>query len=514
MAAPERPWEQSVVTSPATGAVLGRVEETPIARVPELYRRSRSAFSAWGATSSRARTAYLKRLRLAVVDRLDEIAQLIADSTGKPVAEALVTELLPTLDAMQHLEKYAPRVLRCKRVPTSILLPGKTSYIEYAPRGVVLVLAPWNFPLQLAMIPVVTALAAGNTVILKPSEITPLIGRLMENLFKDARFPDDVVQVAHGDGRLGAALVQGSPDHIFFTGSWRTGKRIQVEAAKQLISTTLELSGHDAMIVFDDAPMERAVNAAVWGGFMNSGQTCVGVERIYVHRTVYPEFTRLVVSETSRLKQGVRADADLGAMTFDQQVEIVQRHVTDALTKGATLLYGRAPDEWDGMVVPPIILTDVTEEMTLARDEAFGPVVTVIPFDDEDEVVDLANASPYGLSASVWSAQVRRAERVASRLETGSVVINDVIVAIANHHLPFGGVKQSGLGSYHGEAGLKAMSREKSVVRDWLGRKREANWFPYEGKAPLFARLLRSYFGTRRHWVRFLGAFFGLMRRS
>lgn len=497
---------------------LGRRTDTPLEAVPHLYARARAAFLVWSRTSLRERVQLLRRLRLVIVERLDELAEVVAVATGKPLAEVVTTELLPVLDTIAYLEKLGPRTLRRRRMPTPLFLFGKTSYIEYRPRGVVLVISPWNYPFQLSVIPLVTALMAGNVVILKPSEVTPSVGILVEDLFTQAALSDGVIQVAHGDGSLGAALVQGRPDYIFFTGSVHTGKLIQAEAAKHLIPTTLELSGHDAMIVFADARLERAVRGAVWGAFMNCGQTCLAVERIYVERAVYRPFVRLLAEQAARLEQGrcgsTFAYSDLGVMTSDRQVDIVKEHVADALAKGAKLLVGTPPDRWRGRVIPPIVLTDVTDDMLVARRETFGPVVTVAPFDTEDEAVALANASVYGLGASVWSGDRRRAEQVASRLETGSVAINDVIIPIANPHLPFGGVKQSGLGSYHGAAGLKAFSREKAVMVDRLGRGTEVNWFPYAAKAPLFARLLWAYFGKRRRWLDFLTAYVGLLRRS
>ncbi len=496
---------------------LGRRTDTPLEAVPHLYARARAAFLVWSRTSLRERVQLLRRLRLVIVERLDELAEVVAVATGKPLAEVVTTELLPVLDTIAYLEKLGPRTLRRRRMPTPIFLAGKTSYVEYRPRGVVLVISPWNYPFQLSVIPLVTALMAGNVVILKPSEVTPSVGILVEDLFTQAALSDGVIQVAHGDGSLGAALVQGRPDYIFFTGSVHTGKLIQAEAAKHLIPTTLELSGHDAMIVFADARLERAVRGAVWGAFMNCGQTCLAVERIYVERAAYGEFTRRLAAEVARLRwevgegggaetsvrRGVGSDVDVGALTSERQVDIVKEHVRDALAKGATLLVGEQPERWRGRFIPPIVLTDVTGDMLVAQRETFGPVVTVAPFDTEAEAVALANASDYGLGASVWSTDVGRAERVASQLETGSVAINDVIVTIANPHLPFGGVKQSGLGAYHGEAGLKALSHEKAVVVDRLGRGQELYWFPYAGKAPLFADLLRAHFGPRRRWLRF-----------
>lgn len=487
--------------------------ETPLPDVSALYERARAAFATWGITAPRERVRVLARLRLLVVERLEELARVIAEATGKPAFEAMTTELLPVLDTLAWLEKHAPRVLRRRRMPTPVFFFGKTSYVEYRPRGVVLVISPWNYPFQLSVIPVVTALAAGNTVILKPSEVTPAVGRLIEDLFAQAELPAGVVQVAHGDGRVGAALVAAGPDYIFFTGSVATGRRIQEEAAKRLIPTTLELSGHDAMIVFADAPLERAVRGAAWGAFMNCGQTCVAVERLYVERSVYGEFVRRLAREAERLARQGREAGDLGRMTWDRQVEIVRRHVEDALAKGATLVAGEPPEKWRGRFIPPIVLAGVTDDMLVAQEETFGPVVTVRPFDSEDEAVALVNRSAYGLSGSVWSGNVDRAQRIASRLETGSVSINDVLVTLGNPNLPFGGVKQSGLGAYHGEAGLKAFSHEKAVMRDWLGRKTELHWFPYKGKMEPLSTLLRLYFGPRRRWLSLVWTYSALRRR-
>lgn len=503
-----------IVRSPATGKRIGELEETALAHVPDLYRRAKDAFARWGKTTIRERVDLIKRLRLTLVEQMDQTARVIAEGTGKTEVEALTTEVLTVLDAIHYTEKHAARALRKKRMPTPIFLIGKTSHVEYMPRGVVLIISPWNFPFQLAMIPVISALAAGNTVILKPSEVTPLVGTLMESLFHKAGFPDDVVQVAHGGGELGAALVDAKPDFIFFTGSLRTGKIIQTEAAKHLIPTVMELSGKDPMIVFADAPLERAVHGALWGGFMNCGQVCIGVERVYVARGIYDAFTARLSEEVKRLKQGPQTDADVGSMTFQKQRDIVKEQVMDALTKGATLLAGTSPDSWDGMFIPPTVLADVTGEMKIAREETFGPVMTVIPFEGESEAIAMANASPYGLNASVWSKDTEKAERVASRLESGSVVINDVIISIANQHLPFGGVKQSGIGRYHGEIGLHTFSHEKAVMRTRLNQKREVNWFPYAGKSPLFSRLIQSYFQERRNWFSFLKSYAALLKRS
>ncbi|MCF6095046.1 aldehyde dehydrogenase family protein [Microaerobacter geothermalis] len=489
---------------------------TPIAEIPEYYERAKKAYLFWKNLHIHERMAYLRNLRHYMVDQLEELVEVIAKDTGKVPVEALTADILTTLDAIQYIEKHGPRVLGKRRMKTPLLLFGKKSYVEYKPRGVVLVISPWNFPLQLAMVPVISALISGNAVILKPSEVTPMVGRLIEDLFQKAGFPQDVVQVAHGGKEAGSAFVQGEPDYIFFTGSVRTGKMIQEEAAKKLIPTTLELGGKDPMIVFADANLKRAVHGAIWGAFTNAGQVCMSVERVYVERKIYDPFIKKLVEEVNQLKLGSGMNDDIGMITYPGQVSIIREHIEDALSKGAKLLTGTSPEHWildKELFIPPMVLVDVGQDMKIMQEETFGPVLPVIPFDSEDEAVHLANDSSFGLNASVWSSDLRKAERVATRLVTGNVVINDVIITVANHYLPFGGVKQSGIGRYHGEIGLQIFCHQTSVMSDKGKREREVNWFPYEGKLPLFFSLIRSYFGKHRSWGGLLKSYLHLLRK-
>ncbi len=503
------------VYAPATGQLIGELDPTPVEQVPAIYTRAREAFPAWAGLSIKQRLSYLRRLRLLMVERMEEITQVVADSAGKTKVEAITADIMPVLDAIAHMERHAVKVLGRQKHPTPLMLVGKRSYVEYIPRGVILVISPWNYPLQLAMIPMLSALVAGNTVILKPSEVTPLVGRLIEALFAQAELPVGVVQVAHGGGDLGAALTAGKPDYIFFTGSVRTGKIIAAQAAKDLIPTTLELGGKDPMIVFADANLERAVQGAMWGAFTNSGQVCMSVERLYVERPLYERFVTRLVAEVQKLRQGADDDADLGSMTFPAQLEVVRDHLDDALARGARLLTGTKPEEWDhsrGLFIPPTVLADVTQGMRLMQEESFGPLLPVIPFDSEEEAIGLANDSRFGLNASVWSSDLAKAQRVAARIVAGAVVVNDVIVTTANHHLPFGGVKESGWGRYHGEIGLRSFCHEKSVMVSRGRQSAELQWYPYRGKYALLQSLFRSYYGERRDLPQFLRSFLRLLR--
>ncbi|WP_310358217.1 aldehyde dehydrogenase family protein [Neobacillus drentensis] len=507
--------EKLTVIAPATGKQIGEIAETPIGKVDSFYQRGKGAFQQWSNLTFSDRASYLLRLKEIIVEQMEEIAKIIAEDSGKVVTEALVADIMPTLDAIDHIVKHGKKHLRRQKVRTPLLLIGKKSFIEYMPRGVVLIISPWNYPMQLAMVPMISALAAGNTVILKPSEVTPLVGKCIEELFEKAGLPEGVVQVAHGGKEVGAAFTNGKPDYIFFTGSVRTGKIIQQVAAQDLIPTTLELGGKDPMIVFADAHLERAAKGAAWAAFTNSGQVCMSAERLYVEKTIFPQFLALLKKEIKNLKQGNDQNADVGSMTFPAQLQIVKEQLEDALSKGARLETGLPPERWaNGMYIPLTVVTNVNHQMKIIQEESFGPLLPVLPFDNEEEAIGLANDTVYGLNASVWTNDKEKARRVASKLVSGAVVINDAIISIANHGLPFGGTKHSGIGRYHGDAGLRIFCHEKAIVEDNGRKKSEIHWYPYSDKFPLFLQLFKSYFQKNRDWVGFAKNYLRILKKN
>ncbi|TAN31177.1 MAG: aldehyde dehydrogenase family protein [Actinomycetota bacterium] len=489
---------------------------TEISQLPTIISTARAGFREYSQMPIDQRLNFLRKLRYRLVERQDEISDVIAASTGKIKVEALTTEVMVVADAILHLEKRAKKALATTRAKTPITFIGKQSYVEYKARGVVAIISPWNFPFMLAMVPAVEALAAGNALIIKPSEETPPVGMLIESLFQEIGMPPGVVQVLYGGGDLGEALVRSSPDFVHFTGAVNTGRAISAVTGPELIPTTLELGGKDPMIVFEDANIKRAVNGAIWGAFANSGQVCMSVERLYVHNSIFDSFLDLLVQETSKLNVGNDANDDIGTMTIHRQVELVKRHVKAALDDGAKLLTGDHPDTWEegSLKLQPMILTNVKQDMAVMQEETFGPVLPVMRFDSTEEAIELANDSRFGLTSSVWTQDLARGKRVISRMRTAGALLNDVLLTIGNPYLPYGGNKESGVGYEHADLGVQNFSLQTAVMVDRGRKLREVNWFPYLGKEELFQDLLQSYWSSTRNFGIFGLSYLRLLRKG
>ncbi|MFP4500510.1 MAG: aldehyde dehydrogenase family protein [Candidatus Hydrogenedentota bacterium] len=488
------------VSNPRTGEQLYDITEPTPEDVDRVYRQARAAADILRAMSPQDRCQEAEKLKQYLLDNRFPIAERIVAETGKTMTDALMMEVFPAIDTIDYYQKHAPRILADRKVKTPPVLFGKKSQIFYEPMGVVLVIAPWNYPFHLAFIPSICAWFAGNAIILKPSRLTPLQG-LTEEMVQKSGFMPDALQVVYATRKTAGHLIEARPDKIHFTGSVDAGKKIMAQAASHLIPVELELGGKDPMIVFGDVDLDRATNGALWGSMANSGQTCTSIERIFVERPLYADFLRELTRKAERLRQ---ADAhtprnddgaiDVGCMTADFQIREIEEQLEEARTRGAAIETGGArPPETH--FLPPTIVTNTTRDMQIQYHESFGPVVTVTPFDTEDDAVTMANDSPYGLASSVWSTDRDRAVRVARRLVTGNVSINNVLATQGNPALPFGGLKDSGFGRYRGDDGLYTFCNVKSVISERMSKRAEPYWFPFSAtKLHLLNRLIEVLF--------------------
>jgi succinate-semialdehyde dehydrogenase/glutarate-semialdehyde dehydrogenase len=476
------------VVNPATLELVGTVAATDPSAVQELVTEAKLAQEAWGASPLEDRRALLVDVADVLLERADEIADTVVAETGKPRVEAFTSELFPALDALAWLGRNAPRLLAPERVRYPQLhLKHKRATLHYEPLGVVGVIAPWNFPFAIPFTEVAYALAAGNAVVLKPSELTPLSGALVAELFASAGAP---IRVAQGDGAVGEALVKARGlGKVLFTGSAEVGRHVAAAAGERLVPVTLELGGKDPMLVLDDADLARAVDGALWGSFLNSGQVCSGVERIYVQGALYEPF----VEELARKARAL----ELGPLISEEQRDQVAALVDDAVSHGARVLAGARAPERTGWFYEPTVLADVPRAARIEHDETFGPVVTVARVADDEEAVRAANEGRYGLGASVWTRDAARAGRLARRLRAGTVWHNDHAYSYAASQAAWGGRGESGFGRTHSRHGLYDLTSPKFVDRD-SGRVPVPWWFPYDERAAdAFRGALRVLYSDR-----------------
>jgi acyl-CoA reductase-like NAD-dependent aldehyde dehydrogenase len=472
-----------VSVNPASGEILREFECTTQAQVYAATARARAAQPDWNECGVRKRIAILREFQRMLHEKKSEIARLITREAGKPYVEALLTEILVVLDAARFYVDNAYRLLSEERVPHgNLAMKAKAGRIVCQPYGVIGIISPWNYPFSIPATEGLAALVAGNAVIVKPSEFTSLAALKLAWLLHEAGVPKHVFQVVIGDGTVGAALINADIDKLVFTGSVPTGKRIAQAAASRLLPVILELGGKDPMLVHDDANVEVVSSGAVWGAFVNAGQACLSVERCYVHRSLYEPFLEACVGKTRQLRvgDGMAADTDVGPLIHERQVRNVESHVEDARSHGARVLTGGARlMELGPNFYAPTVLADVTHEMRIMRDETFGPVLPVMPFDSDEEAVRLANDSEYGLAASVWTRDRARGEAIARRIQAGTVMINDTVACFGISEAPHGGVKASGVGRTHGRFGLDEMVRIKYVDSDRLPGVKKVWWYGY-----------------------------------
>jgi acyl-CoA reductase-like NAD-dependent aldehyde dehydrogenase len=503
MATTEQPaaatTETIEVENPATGKVIRTVPVTSPAEVGAMVDRARAAQPAWEALGFEGRGRVLRRMQKWLVDNAERVIQTIVDESGKTYEDASVVELAYGAGALGFWAKHAPEYLADEKVRTSNpFVMGRRLVVRYRPVGVVGVIGPWNYPLTNNFGDSIPALAAGNAVVLKPSEVTPLTSILLAEGMRASGLPEHVLQVAIGGGETGSAMVD-AVDFVMFTGSTATGKKVMARAAETLTGVALELGGKDPMIVLADADLERAANAATYYAMQNGGQTCVSIERVYVEAPVYERFVDAVTERVQALRQGAPdgpASVEVGAMTFAPQMDIVNRHVEQARAAGARVTAGGRVRAGSGRFYEPTVLADVDHSMTAMTEETFGPTIPIMKVADAEEAIRMANDCAYGLGASVWTKDSGRGEQIARRLESGYACVNDANINYFAYELPMGGWKDSGLGVRHGAGGIRKYTRQQAILVTRIALKRDVHFFPYKPRTTkLLGRFVKLLYG-------------------
>ena len=474
--------------NPATLEPVGAIEVTTSAQLADAVAIGREAQARWSAEPLATRRRLLDRAAATLLADADEIAATIVAETGKPLVEAFTSELFPSLDAARWLQHNLERALRPTRVRLPrLLVPQKRARVHWQPAGLVAIVSAWNFPLGVPLTQTLTAVAAGDAAIVKPSELTPLTGAWIEELFRRAGAPTGLVQVVQGPGDTVGEMLVGHDgvDHVVFTGSTTVGRHVAGRCAELVRPVTLELGGKDPMLVLDDSDVARAVGGALWAAFTNAGQVCSGVERAYVEDAVFDEFVDRLSAAASGLQLGRGDDpaTQMGPLISDDQRSRVESLVADAVEQGAEIVSGGGrPDVGlPGWFHEPTVIVGEPAAARIGREEIFGPVLTVVRMENESDGIARANGSSYGLGASVWSRDHARAERIALRLRAGSVWTNDHAYSYGTFVAPWGGVGSSGYGRTHAVDGLRSLSTAKYVDRD-AGRLRPPWWYPYSAR--------------------------------
>jgi succinate-semialdehyde dehydrogenase/glutarate-semialdehyde dehydrogenase len=469
------------VTSPLNGRPLGEAKSWTLAEALAAIEKAHAAQRRWAQTAFAERRAIVQRWMGLMNEHGGEIARALAAENGKTIHEAYVMEILPLIMLARHFSRRAEKALRPQNIRLSFF-KNRASYIHYQPRGVVLVIAPWNFPLAIPFGTTIMALLAGNAVVLKPASLTPLVASRVRGLLLEAGLDPDLFQVVSGPGRLGSELIEsGQVDFVNFTGSTAVGRQVAALAASRMIPNSMELGGKAPALVLEDADLERAARSIVWGAFGNSGQICAAVERVYVHEKIHDEFVGRVVKLTRTLRQGnplMDGEVDVGAMTDPGQIEIVERQLDEAKKGGAKILVGGRRAAAGNQYFAPTVVVGVTEKMAIAREETFGPVLPIMKFRTEDEAVARANDSPYGLLAYVFTRDPRRGRAIAERIEAGTVMVNETLMTHGFPETPWAGLKQSGTGRVHSDDGLRDLCQARHVNVEVFPMVNPF-WYPY-----------------------------------
>ena len=469
--------------NPSTGEVFLEIEEASEREVEAAFEAASTSLSSWRQTSFEERIELLSAVKKELLKNSEEISKIIAQEQGKPLTEALAVEVLPSIDALDFYENRGRVYLEDLKIRYwQVLFRDKKGYYTFEPLGVVSIISPWNYPFIIPFLDVIASIFVGNTVVLKPSSTTPAIGLTIANLFHEAGAPPGIINVLTGKSSIGEAIIT-HPDTraVLFTGSVETGKRVMELASRGLKKVILELGGKDPAIIFPDADIERTINGVVWGAFMNAGQTCASIERVYIHENIYDVILDGILEFTKELKLGdpLDPDTEIGPMTTEGQRMLVEAHIEDAKEKGAKIIYGGKKPDRPGYYLEPTILTDMNHDMIAMQDETFGPLLPIMKFKETDEAIRLANDSKYGLTASIWTKDEMLAREVARKIETGTVTINDHVFSFGEPEGAWGGVKFSGIGRTHGRFGLLELTNIKFNSEDFTRREKQFWWYPY-----------------------------------
>ncbi len=477
-------YETSV--NPATLETNGRLPVTSLSEFPEIFAKAELAQKGWAKVSYKKRSQYILKMADYIRDHADELSEIISKDNGKLKVDALNTEVIPSILSCKWYAKAAPKVLKDELIlPPSLLFFNKWSKRIYQPIGTVGIISPWNYPFSIPFGEIVMALMAGNAVVLKVAAQTPLVGEAIENVIKSSGLPDGLFTNVVGSGsKVLEAMLANGAQKIFFTGSTYAGKQVMKSCAEYLVPCSLELGGNDAMVVLDDAPIERAVNGGMWAAYQNAGQSCGGVKRVYVHEKVYDEFVAMAAAKTKALRHGVNGyDVDMGAVSTEKQFQTLQKELDMALANGAKIeAQSQTVGSSEGYFFPATLLTDVTADMEFIKEEIFGPFMPIVKVSSEQEAIELANQSQYGLTASVWTKDHSRGMRIADQLEAGAVTVNDHLYTHGLCATEWGGPKESGIGRTHGTLGLYEVAEPKVINWDIMPglSKKNAFWFPFD----------------------------------
>ena len=476
--------------NPLTGVVFKNIPETDVKDIPTIVSQSKLAQKTWANRSIKERVVYLKKLIRIFIDEQDQICKRVAEDTGKSEYEALIGEYVLSLGNLKFIAKHATSALKPERIRHKIF-KNKKSYIQYDPLGVVAVITPWNYPLILSIVPIISALIAGNSVVFKPSEHTSATGELLDDLIKKAGFPNELLQTVYGAGEIGAAVVNEPINKINFTGSLKTGKILGKIAAEKMIPIGLELGGKDPFIVLSDADLDRAAACAIWASNFNGGQTCAACERVIVVKDVADVFITKLKQELDKLS--FAPEREVAPLNNQQQYNIVTSQLEDAKHHAKEVYSKPLPEGLEGLYnVAPSLVIEPNENASIYANETFGPLLTIEIASDETEAIMLANKLDFGLTASLWTKSTKKAKYLSKKIEAGSVYINDHLAPQSPAEAPWGGIKSSGIGVTRSIAGLREMCHMKHVSYERIGLKRDLYWFPYsQKKHRFFTKIIR-----------------------